>query len=268
VIPPVAQWNQKLVATWSLDSSGPLSFLPSSPKDFDIMIRKTLFVLSACVVPLLVAPLRAHADIVMNGSLEDLNGAFVNTAQNYMALGAGSTTIAHWTVASTTMNDVAWGKSPTGDHYNAADGTFFVDLTGFGSASPNGAIQQQLNNLIIGQTYLFSMDSFVNGALPSVTVGLQQVALSAGTPFTIGTTTWTPETGRFVAAETNPLLTIANTLSGQDIDFVDNINITSAVPEPSSALLVLAIGGILLAMRCGSRVVRPVSKLLTCIRRP
>src|SRR5260370_42206707 len=90
-------------------------------------------------------------NLVPNGSLEDFNGAFVNTAANYMALSASanSTAIADWIVSPATSNEIVWAKSPTGDHHNAADGTFFVDLTGFGADSPNGAVQQSLQNLII-----------------------------------------------------------------------------------------------------------------------
>jgi hypothetical protein len=177
---------------------------------------------------------------VLNGSLEDLNSSFVNTFDNYMSLTAGSTAIADWTVALTTVNEIVWGKTPTADGQSASQGTYFVDLTGFGSDSPNGAIQQTLHSMIVGQTYSFSMDTSINGVLPSVTVGAQTVTLTSGAPFVVGGTTWTPETGSFNADATDPLLTISNALPGQSIDFIDNINITgptAAIPEPSGLLL-------------------------------
>src|SRR5215831_8264699 len=93
----------------------------------------------------MVACLAARgANVVLNGSFENLSSAFVNTNSNYMSLFAGSTVITDWTVSATTTNEIVLGKSPTADSRNAADGVYFVDLTGFGGDSPNGALQQTL----------------------------------------------------------------------------------------------------------------------------
>ena len=146
-----------------------------------------------------VTPARA-TQFVLNGSLEDLNSDWVNTSDNYMALAAGSPAIADWIAAGT--GDIAWGKSPTSDGHNAANGTYFVDLTGFGAGDPNGAIQQMLTGLVVGQTYMYSMD--VEGT-SIVFVGGGFVALTPGAPFVVGTDVWTPETGTFVAGAANEL---------------------------------------------------------------
>ena len=208
-------------------------------------VGRVLF--SFCVALLATSvPIPANANLVGNGSLEDLNGNFVNTNSNYMSLIAGNTAIAGWTVAAATTNEIVWGKSPTGDGINASDGTFFVDLTGFGSDSPDGAVQQILHNLIVGQQYAFSLDS--SGSLPAVTVGAVVVALSPGAGFTVGATIWTPETGNFIADATDPMLTIMNATPGSKIVFIDNIIVTgatSAAPEPASlALLALGLGAL------------------------
>jgi hypothetical protein len=182
------------------------------------------------------------AIVVQNGSLEDLNSQFVNTSANYMSLLAGATAIADWTVSGGTTNEIVWGKSPTGDGHNAAAGTFFVDLTGFGGDSPNGAIEQTLLNLLVGQSYAFSIDVEASGPLPLVTVGGTAVSLSAGTPFTVGSDIWTPETGSFIAGSASPLLKIANQQPGQAIDFIDNVMVTgpTSVPEPAGLQLLVS----------------------------
>jgi hypothetical protein len=190
-----------------------------------------------------VTPARA-TEFVLNGSVEDLNSKFVNTLDNYMSLTAGATAIADWTVSAGTVNEIVWGKSPTTDGHNAAAGTFFVDLTGFGADSPNGAIEQLLNGLVVGQSYSYSMDLEIGfpGGFPLVTVGTSAFLLSSGAPFIVGSDTWTPETGTFIAGSTSEVLKIENVVPGQQIDFIDNISVTgpsgsSAVPEPATILL-------------------------------
>jgi hypothetical protein len=177
-----------------------------------------------------------HANLITNGSFEDLNNTFINTSGNYMSLAAGSSAIAGWVVSSTTTNALVWGKLPTIDGHQAADGSFFIDLTGFGSNSPNGALVQTLPNLAINQQYAFSIDVEVQGPLPAVTVGGVTISLSAGTPFVVGVDTWTPESGFFVANTTNPLLQIMNQQPGQQINFIDNV-VVSAVPIPAAVWL-------------------------------
>src|SRR5262249_1567711 len=103
----------------------------------------------------LVGGRASASSIVVNGSLE--TGSFVNTTCGYMALGAGSTTITGWTVAPATTGNIVWANSPTCDGFSASNGSFFVDLSGFGESSVNGAIQQGLTTTI-GQSYAFSMD--------------------------------------------------------------------------------------------------------------
>ena len=202
---------------------------------------------SLVVASLFVAGGQASAaSIVLNGSLEDVNGTFVNTACQYMALGASSNAIADWTVSASTTGRIVWANGPTCDTYRASQGSFFVDLSGFGGESPNGAIQQQLATTI-NQNYVFSLDlSTANDGATSVTIGADVLALVAGAPFVVGTTSWTPYTAAFTASTSNPLLTVANaSLGAGSIVFVDNVSMVAdgpaPVPEPASAGL-LAVG--------------------------
>ncbi len=186
------------------------------------------------------------AEVVQNGSLEDVNGSFVNTAGNYMALSAGATSIGGWMVSTTTVGAIVWAQTPTSDGYSASDGTFFADLSGFGSSSPNGAIEQTLHNLVIGQQYSFSIDTFVGGSQPIVNVGATTLSLSSGASHTVGSTTWTSQTATFTASASNPILTINNALTGQQISFIDNISVigpVAAVPEPGTyAMMLVGLG--------------------------
>jgi hypothetical protein len=212
---------------------------------------RNLAVFTIAIAVLAGGATSAHAtEFTINGSLEDPSSAFVNTVGNYMSLLAGSTAIAGWTVSSTTTNEIVWAKSPTSDSHNAAAGTFFVDLTGFGGDSPNGAIEQMLTGLVVGQSYSYSMDVEVVGSLPLVTVGGTGVTLSPGPPFSVGIDRWTPETGTFTATSPNELLQISNALAGQQIDFIDNISVTGpsaapTVPEPATlTLMALGLAGV------------------------
>jgi hypothetical protein len=182
------------------------------------------------------------AEIVQNGSFEALNGTFVDDSENYMSLDNGSTFITGWTV-STSSGAVVLGRSPTGDGYTAANGEYFVDLSGFGSSSPDGALNQTITT-VGGATYAFSMDlAGANNGTVSASVGGNSLVLTPGTPFNVGGTEWIPETGTFVGdfLDMAPLLSITNETPGSDIDFVDNVSISgaAATPEPSTWAMML-----------------------------
>jgi hypothetical protein len=199
--------------------------------------RQIKTLLSTAALLAVLAPATAQAAPLLNGSLEDLQGNFVNTAANYMALSAGSTAIADWTVAPATSGAIVWAESPTGDGYHASNGNFFVDLTGFGANSSNGAIQQTLS-IIGGGAYSFSIDlASFNNANTVVTIGSHTISLVAGGTSTASGTSWTTWSGNFIGdpLELTPTLTVMNASPDQNIDFIDNIVLTgpsASVPEP------------------------------------
>jgi hypothetical protein len=165
----------------------------------------------------------AARNLVRNGSFENPKGTWVDTTCGYMSVFAGSGAIPGWTVASATINEIVWAKTPTCDNNTAANRTFFLDLTGYRADSPNGAVQQTLHNLTIGRSYTFSVDVISDGMLPLVTIDTVAITLTAGTPFTKGADTWTPEKGVFTAQSAAPVLTIQNQQPGQQINFIDNV---------------------------------------------
>jgi hypothetical protein len=161
---------------------------------------------------------------VKDGSLE--HGHFVDTQGNYMNLPNDSTTIRNWTVF-TSSGDIVWAKSPTEDGYYAADGKYFVDLTGFGSNAQDGAIMQAVH-LKKGVTYTVSLDVYANNdTIPLVTVAGQAITLTPGTPFTVNGTEWIPMTGQFVSTATTKaaILEIANTNNASALLLIDDISI-------------------------------------------
>jgi hypothetical protein len=164
------------------------------------------------------------ANLVKNGSLENLKGKWINTRCNYMAVPAGSAAIANWTVPRTNAGELAWGRA-TCDHYAAAKGAFFVDLTGFGADATNGALQQRLTTSG-GDRYKFSIDVCTcNDGGVTVMVGKKTLSLSPGRPLAVAGTPWEPLTGTFKGdpLHTKPALKIMNAKPGAQVVFIDNV---------------------------------------------
>ncbi len=143
-------------------------------------MRRTLAlaVAGGCLLAL-TASGAAAANVVENGSLEDLNDRFRDTRCGYMAVPPRSHAITKWTVPPATTGELAWGTR-TCDGYTAAKGAFFLDLTGFGAESSNGAIRQTLRTES-GTHYRFSIDVCTcNDGTLSVKVGPETLSLSPG----------------------------------------------------------------------------------------
>jgi hypothetical protein len=149
----------------------------------------------------------AAASLLTNGSLEDLNGNFVDQSNGYMALNADSAAIAGWTVSPLVTSDIAWGYGPDAG-YPAADGSYYVDLTGFGSDSPNGAIRQSIS-VTTGTSYTVDLYwANINDA--TIGVDVDGVAVARNTPPGNGFL-WTLLQGTFVGgADITPYFEIYN----------------------------------------------------------
>jgi hypothetical protein len=187
------------------------------------MKRTLVLALAGGCLLALTASGSAAAKVVKNGSLENSKGKFTNTKCNYMSLPAGSSAIDKWTVPRATTGELAWGRR-TCDGYRAAKGKFFLDLTGFGADSTNGAIRQSLGTQP-GTHYRFSIDVCAcNDGSLTAKVGNETLSLTPGKPFVVGTTSWTPMTGRFKGRQnTTPALKIKNSTPGAQIILIDDI---------------------------------------------
>jgi hypothetical protein len=205
------------------------------------MMRARVAVAASLLAGLLSIHAATAANIVQNGSFES-GGFSANLCDTYMQLPNGSTTIGGWTVA-TSANNIAWGNSPSCDTppNNAADGSFYVDLTGQGSESPDGALTQELT-VVDGVVYQFSIALFAaNDDGVVVTVGGDAVALLPGASFTVGGTEWVRHSGSFVGDPLDALLVVQrdDNNPGAQFVFIDDVRVT-ATPEPAGLALLLA----------------------------
>jgi len=195
---------------------------------------------------LFALPMAGQAAIVQNGSFENLQNTWTNTEYNYMAVASGSTAITAWNVVGAVSRGVAWAQSPTNDGYSPSAGSYFVDLSGFGTeAGPNATLEQILQNLISGQTYNVGIDYWGDAA--KVSIGGTVIATGASS-----SASWTHLATTFTASSTQELLAIG--YSGQSgVAFVDNLTVTGpdssvgggTVPEPGTMALVIASLGII-----------------------
>jgi len=166
------------------------------------------FTLIVLVASLTTFP--AHAqNLVTNGSFEE--GTHVSDGCNYMRVGAGSVALTDWTVVS----EVAWGKNPC-DGFTASDGVAFVDLSSFGSQSPNGELQQSLDTTP-GTEYVFSIDR--QGSNAAVSLGGSPLDLTPSS----SSGPWTTYTAAFTATSSTTILSIRNVTPLVQVVFVDNV---------------------------------------------
>jgi len=196
------------------------------------------------------------AQFLLNGSLENLNSTFVNTVGNYMALSANSSAISGWTVAPDTMNQIVWAQTPTVDNYNAAEGSFFADLSGFGQNSPNGALQQMLHGLLVGEAYAVSYHYY--GTASVIKVGGSIVAFGSSSLDQQGSVPWMHAQGSFVATSSEMMFEVRNGTPNSQISFVDNFSVTgrAAVPDGGGTLGLLGVAVFVLAGYFRQRVSR------------
>ncbi|MFA6959699.1 MAG: carbohydrate binding domain-containing protein [Opitutaceae bacterium] len=166
-----------------------------------------------------------------------------------------------------TGNPVNWGSVTTvpyriqsWDGVNASatfkvaaeDGAAFVGIQNNTTNTAASGIFQTVTDLTIGETYTVTF--YVRARNVASEGGTFLANLSGGTAATIATgtassTTWTSVSGQFVAASTSASFGITyRSNSGDQMLFVDNISITTAIPEPSTYALLTAVSAIALCM--------------------
>jgi hypothetical protein len=198
---------------------------PTKMKAVQDMRKSTILSVFTLAFSLSCGLLPAQAsNHVVNSSLE--KGKFVNGGGGYMVLPNLSAAITGWTVV-TSAGAIAWARNGNADGVSASAGRRCVDLTGLSNSATNGEITQTVTPLTPNRRYRLSLDAamFNDGPLV-VKIDNTTVPLTAGTPFTVGTTTWVPMTGTYVAtSNTTPVLEVINAGSGNLRQFIDDIKL-------------------------------------------
>jgi hypothetical protein len=171
----------------------------------------------------------ASANLLTNGSFE--SGSFVPNGDNAMTLSPGSTAITGWTV---TNGDLAWINTPNPFGLSAANGTFFLDLTGYDDTAPYGGVTQNIAT-VLGANYALTFDlggSTTYGVPDSLTA----CAGASCSPFSItatGTNDWVLETLNFTGTGGTMAVSLTGLAGGKYIG-LDNVSVDAiaAVPEP------------------------------------
>jgi uncharacterized protein DUF642/PEP-CTERM motif-containing protein len=195
-----------------------------------------------------------HANAITNGSFESPLVA----AGGFSDFASGSTGIAGWTVVGATggVSIISGTNTQACCTFPAEDGAQFLDLTGDGTNAVAGVEQTISTTLGTNYTLTFwvgNIDNPGNGVGITSTVnvnlgGLNGTLLDSATNRSTNSTTltWQMFTTSFTAAGPTTTLDFLNEdPSNDNLNGLDNVsvNVTSAVPEPSSvALLGSALG--------------------------
>jgi choice-of-anchor C domain-containing protein len=190
-----------------------------------------------------------RADLVTNGSFENLNGAYVDAGPGFDTLVATSTAIDGWTV---TVNSVDW----IGSYWQAAAGSYSLDMSG----NSNGTIVSQALSTVSGQRYKLTFDMAGNPDGPPTD---KILLVTAGTvidePFTFVTNLsdppathlemgWVQESMIFQATASTTPLSFQSVVFYEDGSpspygpALDNVQVV-AVPEPTGLVALFGLGG-------------------------
>jgi choice-of-anchor C domain-containing protein len=184
-------------------------------------------------------PASAAVNLVANGSFELGSNPGV-----FSTIGIGSSALTAWSITSGNIDYI-------GSYWQASNGVRSVDMNGSFVA---GTISQTISGLVIGRTYNFSFDIAGNPDGPPPTKRLD--ATINGTTYTaafpVGANTrssmgWSTYSTTFVASSGSTLLSFTpnGDPNGAFGPALDNVSVSSAVPEPSTwAMMLLGFVGL------------------------
>ena len=205
-------------------------------------ILKTTLLAAACVAVCGMAT-SAGAAAFTNGSFEQ----GVDPGSTFVTLSNGSTGVTGWVVGGDSIDYI-------GGYWQAQDGSRSIDLSG----NANGSIAQTFDT-VAGQAY--QVNFFLAGnpdggpaaklEITSADGGQQQDSLFTVTGSDSRTNMgWTAFSYKFSATGSSTTLAFASATGTPFGPALDNVSVSTAVPEPASwALMLVGFGGLGAVMR-------------------
>jgi choice-of-anchor C domain-containing protein len=207
--------------------------------------RGRLAAAAMLVATLVGSQARAGTNLLVNGSFEDPNHNWTPSGLSWDHVPAGSSAITGWTIGAAGVDwhdDAEFGP--------LEDGTYAVDLNGSGNGlADTGTISQSFST-VAGETYLLSF--YLSGPQPGGFPDPRQVNVDVNGVDTIfsqaasppKSLVWGHETMAFTASGASSTLTFSSVNgSGYWGPILDNVSVSSAVPEPASwGMMLFGVG--------------------------
>jgi len=178
---------------------------------------------------------KAGANLLTDGSFENTTD-FLAISNDTMVLSPGSTAITGWTVTGPgTSLDWIGPTNPYG--LSAADGSYFLDLTGENFGAPFTGVTQTIAT-VVGSFYLLTFDLGFDSSY-GTPAGITATAGSTSQTFTStasGHNLWQSESMTFTATSSTTAITLVG-YEGNAYIGLDDVSVTDPVPEPASIAL-------------------------------